>query len=125
MSDFKYILDEHVGIRLQRGMRRHWPDIVVWRIGDPGAPAFGTKDPEILEWCFRRKFVLVTNNRASMPVHLTARLAEGNVVAGIFILNARLKLSETIEDLAVVWATSRFEDHLNLIRYLPVSNRVY
>ncbi len=49
MSDFKYILDEHVGIGLQRGMRRHWPDIVVWRIGDPGAPAFGTKDPEILE----------------------------------------------------------------------------
>jgi len=42
MSDFQYLLDENVDDSLRKGLRQHWPDIVVWRIGDPMAPPIGS-----------------------------------------------------------------------------------
>nr|WP_293128835.1 DUF5615 family PIN-like protein [Microcoleus sp. bin38.metabat.b11b12b14.051] len=45
-------------------------------MGEPEAPSRGTLDPEILKWCEEYNFILVTNNRKSMPVHLTDHLAE-------------------------------------------------
>jgi hypothetical protein len=36
-----------------------------------------TLDPEILLWCEAHRFILVTNNRRSMPRHLADHLAMG------------------------------------------------
>jgi len=38
MSARKYLLDEHVSPRLQKALQRQSPDMVEWRMGDPGAP---------------------------------------------------------------------------------------
>jgi hypothetical protein len=75
MSDFAYLLDEHVNPLLKKGLNRRWPKIPIFLIGDPGAPPLGTLDPDILEWCVDHDAVLITNNRASMPVHLKERMA--------------------------------------------------
>ena len=124
MNGIKYLLDEHVSPQLKQSLNIHGPDIEVLRIGDPDAPSRGTKDPEILEWCFAKGFLLITNNRSSMPVHITQRISVGEQAAGIFILNTNLTLGETIDELASVWLTSSFEDHINLIRYLPISKQL-
>ena len=51
MSSVRYLLDEHVDPTLRAQLVRHAPDLVVWMIGDPGAPKRGTLDPDILLWC--------------------------------------------------------------------------
>jgi hypothetical protein len=48
MSARKYLLDEHVSPRLQKALQRHSPDMVVWRIGDPGAPPLHSPDPDFI-----------------------------------------------------------------------------
>lgn len=48
MSDVRYLLDENLGFRLRKALRQVAPQITVWCVGDAGAPALGTKDPEIL-----------------------------------------------------------------------------
>ncbi|CDM97752.1 DUF5615 family PIN-like protein [Limnospira indica] len=58
----------------QEQILRRTRDLTVWMVGDPGIPPRGTQDPEILLWCELNKFVLVTNNRRSMPVHLAEHL---------------------------------------------------
>ena len=122
MSDFAYLLDEHVDPLLKKGLNRDWPDIPVYRIGDPEAPPLGTLDPDILEWCFLHDAILVTNNRASMPVHLKDRIAEGKYANGIIVLNDSLLWGEIIEELATIWLATSLDEHINLIRYLPISN---
>jgi hypothetical protein len=87
MSEIKYLLDENVVPHLRTAVQRQWPDITVWIMGDPGTPKLGTLDPDILRWCEANHFLLVTNNRASMPVHLRDHLAAGGQTPGIFILN--------------------------------------
>ena len=121
MSALKYLLDEHVDPRLQKALRRQAPELVVWCLGDAGAPALQTLDADILNWCEANAFVLVTNNRASMPVHLQDHLAGGQHVPGIFILNPDLTMGETIDELLLIWSASEAEEYADRLSYLPVS----
>lgn len=44
----RYLLDEHIPKALLRMLRQLDPGLVVWRIGQPGAPPRETPDPQIL-----------------------------------------------------------------------------
>ncbi len=83
--NLKFLLDENVAPLYQTQLRQRKPDLVVWIVGDPGTPPKSTLDPEILYWCEEHGFVLVTNNRKSMPVHLIDHITEGHHVPGILI----------------------------------------
>lgn len=85
----QYLLDENIGESLRKGLHAQYPDIVVWRIGDPAAPPIGTPDPDILLWCEANGFTLVTNNRGSMPGHLRVHLEAGRHFPGMFTLNPK------------------------------------
>lgn len=122
MSPIKYLLDENVDRAIRAGLHRHWPEMVVWIIGDPGAPPRGTPDPDILLWCEANNFTLVTNNRASMPDHLRNHIAAGRHLPGIFILNPSMMVGETIDELALIWGASEADEYLDLMRFLPISS---
>ena len=76
MRTIRYLLDENVDPIFRTELLRREPEMVVWRIGDPNTPPRGTLDPEILWWCEENSFILVTNNRKSMPQHLQVHLAK-------------------------------------------------
>jgi hypothetical protein len=84
----KYLLDENVNPVYKIQLRRVRPNLTIWSVGEPTTPTKGTLDPEILLWCEEYDFILVTNNRTSMPVHLAEHLAQDRHIAGIFILNS-------------------------------------
>ncbi|MEH1769023.1 DUF5615 family PIN-like protein [Nostoc sp.] len=84
----KYLFDENVDPEYVRQLRRRNLEFVVRMVGELATPAKGTLDPEILDWCEEMGFILVTNNRRSMPVHLADHFAQGRHIPGIFILNA-------------------------------------
>lgn len=120
MSRIGFLLDENVDPILRKALHQQTPEMTVWRVGDPVAPPNGTLDPVILEWCSRNNFILVTHNRASMPVHLRERLAEGETASGIFVLHPSLPLDQIVQDLTLVWGASDAEEYANLIWYLPI-----
>jgi Domain of unknown function (DUF5615) len=82
----KYLMDENVNPVYINQLRRRKPDLIIRAIGEPDTPLKGTLDPEILIWCEAHNFVLITNNRTSMPVHLVDHINTGHHVPGIFIL---------------------------------------
>ena len=122
MSEIRFLLDEHVDPRLRKAIKSVTSEIVVWRVGDPAAPALRTLDDEILRWCEEQSFSLITNNRASMPGHLQDHLAAGNHVPGIFTLHPKMSYSETAEELALIWGACAAEEFLDQIHYLPLSS---
>lgn len=121
MTSLAYLLDENVDPRLRRAIASRAPGLDVWCVGDPGARPLHTDDPTILAWCEANDIVLVTNNRASMPVHLEDHLADGRHVPGIFILHPTMTLGETADDLALIGMASRPDEYVDLIRFLPLS----
>jgi hypothetical protein len=114
------LLDEHVPRYFRNQLRRRDPAPTVWRIGDEGAPSKGTLDPALLEWCEVHDFLLVTNNRSSMPVHLADHLAAGRHVPGILVLNLEAPIGLTLEHLWVVACASREDEFRYMIVYVPL-----
>ena len=121
MTSIAYLLDENVDPRLQRALSQRAPDLVGWRIGDPGAPTLHTDDPTILRWCEENRFSLVTNNRASMPVHPGEHVSAGRHMPGIFILRSPMTLGDIADELVLIYGTSDADEYVDLLRYLPVS----
>lgn len=114
------LLDEHVPRLYQTELGRRDPDILVWLVGDPEAPPRGTSDSAILRWCETTGFVLVTNNRRTMPRHLADHLAAGQHVPGIVMLNTELGVGRTIENLVAIARGYDAAELRDLILYLPV-----
>lgn len=120
MRDVRYLLDENLSPVWRHQLLHHQPDLMVWMIGDPFAPSQGTLDPEILIWCEENQFLLVTNNRRSMPVHLSAHLAEKRSIPGILVLRKNASMGPVIDDLLLIAEVGEADDFRNHIRYLPL-----
>jgi hypothetical protein len=97
VSVIRYLLDENVDPIYRSELLRREPAMIIWLVGTPGAPPRGTPDPEVLCWCETYSFVLVTNNRKSMPVHLSVFLTEGRHILGILELNPNMGIGDTID----------------------------
>ena len=96
MNARQFLLDENVHQGLADALHDRWPEIVVRQVGEEDVPSRGTLDPDILIWCEQYGFSLVTNNRTSMPVHLTEHLAAGRHVPGIFVLSDAMTIGQTV-----------------------------
>ncbi|MCP4148965.1 MAG: hypothetical protein GY757_14555 [bacterium] len=120
MSDIRFLFDENVNPILRQELLISEPKIIAWKIGDPGAPPLGTKDPEILCWCEKNAFILLTYNRKSMPQHILAHLQQGKHVPGILELNSNMSMGETIEELVLIWQILEPKNFKDLILYLPI-----
>lgn len=116
----RLLLDEHVPKFFRVQLRRRDPALTAWQIGDEGAPPRGALDPPILEWYEANEFVLVTNNRASMPVHLADHLAAGRHVPGILCLDMDASIGLIIEHLWIVALASKEDEFRDIIAYIPL-----
>jgi len=115
------LIDENLDPLFKAQLLIKRPGLIVYAAGDPGSPSRGTPDPEILSWCEENSFVLVTNNRKSMPAHLGAHLVRGRHVPGIITLNAEMSVGETIEELILIAEEGAISDYQDRIEYLPVT----
>jgi Domain of unknown function (DUF5615) len=114
-------MDENVDPIYPTQMRSKQAELIIRVIGEPSVPIKGTKDPEILEWCEEYEFILVTNNRKSMPVHLKDHLQANRHIPGIFILNANLSIGQNIEELVLIAECSFANEYRDRIIHLPLT----
>jgi len=113
-------MDENVDPIDIMSIRRKKSDLLVMAVGEPNTPAKSTLDPEILIWCEAYNFILVTNNRHSMPVHLAENISQKRHVPGIFILNPEMTIGETIEELLLIAECSFDGEYQDQIVFLPI-----
>ncbi|MBC6471573.1 MAG: DUF5615 family PIN-like protein [Hormoscilla sp. GM102CHS1] len=117
----KYLMDENVDPVYSIQIRSKRPDLVIRKVGEIDTPALSTLDPEILLWCEKYDFVLVTNNRKSMPVHLIDHINQDRHVPEIFILNHNQSIGKNIEELIVIAECSFEREYQDRIIHLPLT----
>ena len=120
MSSRCYLIDENLSSALANQLRNLQPEIIVFRIGDEGAPLIGTLDPEILLWLEQNDFSLVTRNRKSMPQHLKSHIAAGHHVPGIFTLRPQCSWQDVVDDLLLIWEVAEPGEYQDQIVYIPL-----
>ncbi len=119
--NIRYLMDENLDPLYKRQLLARKPGLLVYSVGDPGSPPKGTSDPEILCWCEDNGFVLITNNRKSMPAHLAIHLSQGRHIPGIITLNTEMSIGNTIEELILIAEEGIESDYQDRIEYLPVT----
>jgi len=119
MSPSGFLIDENLSPDIVVRLRQREREIVAAAIGQPGTPARGAPDPEILAWIEENDYWLVTNNRTSMPVHLRDHLAHGRHVPGILIAPDPAHIGALIEVLILIWGAGFPDEYRDRITYLP------
>lgn len=115
----RFLLDEH----LKRAIQEQLPEMDVRLIGDEDVPPLGTPDPDILTWIQDNNYVLVTNNRTTMPRHLTEHLQAGGHVPGILCFPQRTSIGTYIKELRRIWKFFTPEYYQDVIQYFPQNKR--
>lgn len=115
-----FLIDENLSPRLKTTLNRHYPMIDVLRVGDDGAPAFSTLDPDILHYLEASQRALITDNRASMPVHLSEHAATGGMYWGIFSVRKNAPLGPLAELIALYWEVTEAEEWIDRVEWLSV-----
>lgn len=115
----RLLIDENLPPSYQTQLLRRKSELTVWMIGDPGTPPKGTLDPEILIWCEQHEFILVTNNRRSMPVHLLEHLNRGAHIPGILVFRAQASWGRLLEDLILIAEVDELEEFRDRIVHIP------
>jgi len=88
----RFLLDEHINRAIQRQLRRLDAQVQVLAVGDAGAPPSGIPDPDLLIWIEENGYILVTENRRTLPSHLADHYAAGRDVPGIFWLRPSVQV---------------------------------
>ena len=86
----------------------------------PMPNAQGTLDPEILIWCELNNFILVTNNRTSMPIHLAQHLGQNRHIPGIFVFRRKSTIGQMINDLIFIAQLNDSEEFQDCITHIPL-----
>ncbi len=116
----KYLMDEHVDPLYVRQIKRLNYEIAIRAVGRLDAPIKGALDPEILKWCEHKNFLLVTNNRKSMPLHLRDHLAEGRHIPGIITLSKTMGIGDMIQELVFLAEASENDEFRDQIKPMPI-----
>jgi hypothetical protein len=96
----RLLADENFNGDILRGLLLRQPDLDLVRVQDVGLA--GADDPDILAWAAENNRIVLTHDRATMSDHAYERVAAGNAVAGVFILNDRLPVGRSIEEILLL-----------------------
>jgi predicted nuclease of predicted toxin-antitoxin system len=116
----RFLLDEHVDVAIQRQLRRMNKLIEVLRVGDVGTLKAGTDDPDILNWAGQNGFIIVTEDRSTMPDHVSAHMESGKHFSGLFWLRPDVTIGQIVEELHLIWQTCEAEEFIDHALFIPL-----
>jgi predicted nuclease of predicted toxin-antitoxin system len=110
--------DENFNDDVVRGLLLRVSELDLDRVRDDGLT--GSDDPAILAWSASVNRILLTHDRATMPEFAYVRLATGEPMRGLFVLNDRLPIRQAIDELLIVAMCSEQAEWDGLVLYLPL-----
>ena len=98
----RLLADENFNGDIVRGLLLRQPDLDVVRVQDVGLGS--ADDPDILTWAAENNRIVLTHDRKTMARYAYDRVAAGEAMAGVFILNDRLPVGKAIEEMLLLSA---------------------
>ncbi len=118
MNRIAFLYDECMPTAPLRGLRESEPAISVQRVGEPGAPPLGTLDPEILMFAEEHQLTLISQDKKSMPKHVTDHHSLGRHTWGIRIVK-KAPVKDVVSELIRLWMVHSPEDLLDSYTTIP------
>lgn len=114
----RFVADENFNGDIVRGLLLRQPDLDIVRVQD--VDLAGNDDPDVLAWAAENNRIILTHDRATMPDYAYERVAAGEVMAGVFILDDRFPIGRAIEEILLMAACSENSEWSGQAVYLPI-----
>ena len=115
----RFLLDENLSPRLKTALLRLNPQIDVTCVGESSAPPTGTLDQEILIGLEASRRLLVTDDRSSMPGHLTDHWNAGGHIWGLLWVRPGTPIGKVVQELLLVWEATEAEEWRDHLDWIP------
>lgn len=115
MSIPGFLFDEQVPSSILGAILSLEPSVYVECVGQAGAPHKGTLDPDLIDYCFGKKLVIVTNDKSTMVDHANDHLLAGIVT----ITNERASPGRIAADLLLIWVVTDETYWSDYFEYIP------
>ena len=110
--------DENFNGDIVRGLLLRQSDLDIVRVQDVGLAGAG--DPDILAWAAANDRIVLTHDRATLPDYAYERLAVGEKMPGVFILNDRFPVGDATREILLIIAVSEQPEWSDRVVYLPL-----
>ena len=120
MSALKFLFDEDTNKALTKALRQLEPSMDVLRVGESGAPATGTLDPDLLIVAHAMQRCLLSGDRSTMPVHLAAHFAAGRHTSGVILMRRGFPLARFVQEVLLIWQAMTAEEWVDHTEYMPL-----
>ena len=114
----RLLADENFNGDILRGLLLRLGDIDLVRVQDIGLT--GADDPDILAWATGNDRIILTHDRATMPDYAYERVARGESMSGVFVLNDRLPVGQAIDEILLLVACSEQAEWRGRAVHLPL-----
>ena len=114
----RLLADENFNGDIVRGLLLRLSDFDIVRVQDVGLA--GAEDPDILQWAAENGRILLTHDRATLPDFAYERVAAGEAMPGVFVLNDRFPIGQAIEEILLMDACSEPASWNGLVVHLPL-----
>lgn len=94
------------------------PNLDLIRIQDVGL--IKANDPEILRWAAEHDRIVLTHDKATMPVFAYERLTKRASMSGLFVISDRVPIRQAIDELLLINESSEQTEWIGLVLYLPL-----
>ena len=114
----RLLLDEHISAAVLRYLQRTYPGrVAAARVVDVGLK--GAADPDVLAWAARERYILVSQDKATLTAFAYARVRSGPPMPGVIPITRALPLGALLSELALIAECGDERDFENLVYYLP------
>jgi predicted nuclease of predicted toxin-antitoxin system len=114
----RLVSDENFNSDVVRGLFLRQSDLDLLRVQDVGLRK--VDDPAILDWAASNGRILLTHDRATMPDFAYERLARGQAMLGVFVINDRMPVRQVIDELLLLNDCSEQDEWKGIVLYLPL-----
>jgi predicted nuclease of predicted toxin-antitoxin system len=112
------LVDENFNADILNGLRRRDPGLDIVHVNEVGLAA--TPDPTILDWAAAQNRVLLTHDRRTIPPFAYSRVAAGQPMPGVFLVDGDLAIGRAIEELLLAVHCLSAEECKDIVKYFPM-----
>ena len=114
----RLLADENFNGEIVRGLLLRRPELDIVRVQDIGLA--GLDDRDILGWAAEHNRIVLTHDRATMADYAYQRVAAGEGMPGLFILNDRFPVGGAIQEILLLVDCSNQAEWSGRAVHLPL-----
>lgn len=112
------LVDQNFNEKIVDGLTRRDATLDFVHVRDVGLAA--APDPAILDWAASALRVLLTHDRKTIPPIALARVAAGEPMPGVFLVDDQMPIGQAIDELLIAIHCLSAEECKDIVKYFPM-----